>query len=125
MHRHFGNYVTMDTMIRAGFNESAGSVSFSRNGKNYDVHLATYPDTDLTVVVMDEKAGKRRQWYLGSIRGTPIEDRETDEAIDEFMTLVQKVITRRNRVAGLDLDTRINDVINSYCAEKFIDRPFE
>src|SRR3989338_9041369 len=108
----FIKYVGIGTITRARFNY--WEPSFSRSGLNY---LATTYYThiseanlNLSVIEVTQRSREskgRTEWYFGTFQGKRSRECQGEE-VEEFFDQLYDIVTRRNRIAGRNLERSIN-----------------
>ena len=108
--KYFVELVGHGVVLRAGFNHWEKSFFVNKGEEDYTVYHTKVPVTDTNIVVISSKPHQNKDgyvrniWYFGTFLGKHSGECKTKEEINEFFDKVRSVITRKNRVAGRDLE---------------------
>ena len=113
----FVQYVGIETITRARFNYWEPSFALRQltpPGIAYHTYISE-ANLNLVVIELTQTTDRRRtEWYFGIFQGKPIK-RCQDEEIQQFFDRVYAIATRRNRIAGRDLEAAINRTLDGIC----------
>jgi len=101
------DYVDVDTLIGFGFNYDEPSVFVPawEGKKGYTVHAGFYHLSE-TQILIGWTQGKRREWFFDTIPKMS-QERMQREGHEEWRGHVERLTTRKNRVAGRDLYSKL------------------
>lgn len=105
------NYISEMTLKRTGFNYWEPSLILNKDLKyRYVAHIGGNMMTpsleNKSLVVIERYDDQKIERYFGVIEGKPLGKRD-EAGADEFMEQLLGIVTRKNRIAARDLETKL------------------
>ena len=102
-----------EDLIYAGFNGGEPSIGYFENGKQITLYLGRIDDLNIAILEVLGRGEKvYRRWYFGTFEGRHSGECENSGQLEEFNNKVSQIITRKNRIAGRELESKLWEVLN-------------
>jgi hypothetical protein len=111
----FSSFVSERTVVGAGFNywETSHSLNTTR-GDLALVYISQLEGVNMVVIrnIRKQQDGRHVDWYFGTFKGKHSGQCQTEEELNEYFRNVHRIMTRKNRVPGSELEERIRQMSN-------------
>jgi len=119
----FPKWVSLEAVLRAGFNYWEPSLGLDKNGKKCTVYHTKFYMGNANLVVLEylrehSDGYKRREFFFRTFPGKHSGEYETLEEAEPFFEELRKTFSRKYRIPGKDLEERILQSVKEIESEK-------
>ena len=106
--KYLPDYVGLDPMVQTGFNYWNDSLSLDSGAEPLIFYISNRGEYNIVIAERRDRTGARRrtEWFFDVFEAKPL-SRRNNEEVQEYFSRLRSVTTRKNRVAGRDLEMRV------------------